>query len=197
MEQEPDPSTSRQRRRGLRPSETLTRLQQAAARIGDADAAIASALDEAIPRLDSPGIPEFEWDNPLVPNHPMDSQVNRWRAKRRKLDSDDNREGLRGFSYGHYGQVVPGALKMEIASCDGGTYCGDNGESSWPENVLLNDSSVYCTKSDRCNLILRHRGETPFCLKKIVIKAPKSGFDAPYVTPSSWNVSCMSAYVCA
>lgn len=214
MEQEPDPSTSRQRRRGLRPSESLARLrdgrtnrtgnmdldgltglqrglQQAAARIGDADAAIASALDEAIPRLDSPAIPEFEWDSPLVPDHPMDSQVNGWRAKRRKLDSDDNREGLRGFSYGHYGQVVPGALKMEIASCDGGTYCGDNGESSWPENVLLNDSSVYCTKSDRCNLILRHRGETPFCLKKIVIKAPKSGFDAPYVSSATWNVSCI------
>ncbi|OJD14891.1 hypothetical protein AJ78_04807 [Emergomyces pasteurianus Ep9510] len=103
---------------------------------------------------------------------------NRWRPKRRKLDSDDKREGIRGFSYGHYGQVVPGALDMEIVSCDGGTYEAD-GENSYPENVLLNDSSVYCTKSDRCNLILRHQGETPFCLKKIVIKAPKSGFDAP------------------
>jgi hypothetical protein len=202
MEQEPDSSTGRQRRRGLRPSETLARvrdgrtnrpanmdleglsglqrgLQQAAARIGDADAAITSALDDAIPRLNSPGIPEFILDSPLTPDHPTDSSVNRWRAKRRKLDSDDSREGLRGFSYGQYGQVVPGALKMEIASCDGGTYCEPSGESSWPENVLLNDASVYCTKSDRCNLILRHRGETPFCLKKIVIRAPKSGFDAP------------------
>ncbi|OGM40008.1 hypothetical protein ABOM_011192 [Aspergillus bombycis] len=102
----------------------------------------------------------------------------RWRVKRRKLESDDNREGLQSFRYGQYGQVVSGALKMELASCDGGTYETD-GESTWPENVLRNDSSVYCTKSDRCNLILKHRGETPFCLKKIVIKAPKSGYDAP------------------
>ena len=104
--------------------------------------------------------------------------ANRWGAKRRKLDSDDSREGPRGFSYGQHGQVVPGALKMELVSCDGGTYEAE-GECSWPENVLHNDSSVYCTKSDRCNLILRHCGETPFCLKKLVIKAPKSGFDAP------------------
>ena len=104
----------------------------------------------------------------------------RWRVKRRKLESDDNREGLQSFRYGQYGQVVSGALRMELACCDGGTYETD-GESTWPENVLRNDSSVYCTKSDRCNLILKHRGETPFCLKKIVIKAPKSGYDAPYV----------------
>lgn len=115
----------------------------------------------------------------LQPESPESSRpLNRWRAKRRKLESDDYREGARGFNYGHHGQVVPGALKMEIVSCDGGTYEAE-GESSWPENVLHNDSSVYCTKSDRCNLILRHRGETPFCLKKLVIKAPKSGFDSP------------------
>ncbi|KAF7596288.1 hypothetical protein BBP40_002432 [Aspergillus hancockii] len=102
----------------------------------------------------------------------------RWRVKRRKLDSDDNREGLQSFRYGQYGQVVSGALMMELASCDGGTY-EPQGESSWPDNILRNDSSVYCTKSDRCNLVLKHRGETPFCLKKIVIKAPKSDYDTP------------------
>jgi hypothetical protein len=120
--------------------------------------------DETQPRSDSPG-----------------SLAHRWRAKRRKLDSDDHREGLNGFSYGHYGQVVPGLLKMEIASCDGGSYYDDNGESSWPGNVLLDDSSVYCTKKGNCNLILKHRGGTPFCLKRIVIRAPKKGFDAAYV----------------
>lgn len=110
------------------------------------------------------------------------SPDSRWRSKRRKLDSDDNREGLGGFSYGHYGQVVPGLLKMEINSCDGGNYYDeDNGESSWPGNVLLDDTSVYCTKKSRCNMILNHRGETPFSLKKIVIRAPKKGFDAAYV----------------
>jgi len=149
----------------------LQGLQQAVSRMREADSAIGALLDEPVPPIGSSDL--------LAPDYSVDSQANRWRAKRRKLDSDDAREGLRGFSYGQYGQVVPGALKMEIVSCDGGAYSEPNGESSWPENVLLNDSSVYCTKSDRCNLILRHRGETPFCLKKIVIKAPKSGFDAP------------------
>lgn len=115
-----------------------------------------------------------------TPRHPdPGSPDSRWRSKRRKLDSDDNREGLSGFSYGHYGQVVPGLLKMEINSCDGGNYYDeDNGESSWPGNVLLDDTSVYCTKKSRCNMILNHRGETPFSLKKIVIRSPKKGFDA-------------------
>ncbi|KAE8388345.1 hypothetical protein BDV23DRAFT_159169 [Aspergillus alliaceus] len=111
-------------------------------------------------------------------NMPQEVDEERWRAKRRKLESDDNREGLQSFRYGQYGQVVSGVLKMELASCDGGTYETD-GESSWPENVLRDDSSVYCTKSERCNLILKHRGGTPFCLKRIVVKAPKSGYGAP------------------
>ncbi|KAL3476101.1 hypothetical protein BJX99DRAFT_228552 [Aspergillus californicus] len=129
-----------------------------------------SILNQAVPRIDSPSA------MPLEPD--QDSHSDRWRTKRRKLESDDNREGLQILKYGQYGQVVPGVLKMELASCDGGTYepvC----ESSWPENILRNDSSVYCTKSDRCNLILKHRGDAPFCLKRLVIKAPKSGYDAP------------------
>ncbi|KAL2814641.1 hypothetical protein BJX63DRAFT_420746 [Aspergillus granulosus] len=128
-----------------------------------------SILDQPVPHLDSPS---------TMPLDPGQDQGDRWRVKRRKLDSDDNREGLQSLRYGQYGQVVPGTLKMELAGCDGGTY-EPEGDSSWPENILRNDSSVYCTKSDRCNLILKHRGETPFCLKKLVIKAPKSGYDAP------------------
>ncbi|KAJ5584028.1 uncharacterized protein N7459_003828 [Penicillium hispanicum] len=122
--------------------------------------------------------PDLRESLPTPPLMPQPSQNGRGRLKRRKLDSDDNREGVRGFNYGQYGQVVPGALKMEIASCDGGIYDPD-GDSSFPENVLRNDQTVYCTKSDRCNLVLRHRGEAPFCLKKIVIKAPRAGFDSP------------------
>lgn len=175
-------SVGRQRRRGWRVSD-LTRgrdgrmralpdlhgllsLQPPPVNLRDGDPAVNSMVD------DSMGHPSLQNDQYAL-------ETNRWRAKRRKLDSDDRREGLRGFSYGQYGQVVPGILRMEIVSCDGGTYSEPNGESSWPDNVLLNDSSVYCTKRDRCNLVLKHRGETPFCLKKIVIKAPKSGFDAP------------------
>ncbi|KAL5342984.1 hypothetical protein BJX70DRAFT_355346 [Aspergillus crustosus] len=129
-----------------------------------------SILDHPVPRLDTPST------MPLEPEH--DHEEDRMRVKRRKLDSDDNREGLQAFRYGQYGQVVPGTLKMELASCDGGTF-EPLSDSSGPENILWNDSSVYCTKSDRCNLILKHHGETPFCLRKLVIKAPKSGYDAP------------------
>ncbi|KAF3391353.1 hypothetical protein F1880_007530 [Penicillium rolfsii] len=128
----------------------------------------ASNLDETI------SIP------PLMPQSASASsgRDGRGRLKRRKLDADDNREGFRGFNYGHNGQVVSGPLKMEIASCDGGTFDPD-GDSSFPDNFLRNDQSVYCTKSDRCNIVLRHRDEAPFCLKKIVIKAPRTGFDSP------------------
>ncbi|KAL4807844.1 hypothetical protein BDV18DRAFT_136233 [Aspergillus unguis] len=129
-----------------------------------------SILDQPIPRSDSP------YAMPLEPDR--GNEPDRSRVKRRKLDSDDTRKTPQTMKYGHHGQVVPGTLKMELASCDGGTYepvC----ESSGPENILTNDSTVYCTKSDRCNLILKHRGEAPFCLKKLVIKAPKSGYDAP------------------
>ncbi|KAJ6127547.1 hypothetical protein N7523_003159, partial [Penicillium sp. IBT 18751x] len=114
----------------------------------------------------------------LMPQPSQTGRDGRGRQKRRKLETDDNREGMRGFNYGQYGQVVPGALKMEIASCDGGNW-DPGSENSFPENVLRNDQTVYCTGSDRCNLVLRHRGEAPFCLKKIVIKAPRTGFDSP------------------
>ncbi|EEP79538.1 predicted protein [Uncinocarpus reesii 1704] len=122
-------------------------------------------------------------DNNEVPRlnpreHSPDTPSSRRQNKRVKLDSDDNREGPRGFSYGHYGQVVPGALEMHIHTCDGGPY-GMDGRSSWPENILLNDNSLYRAKSTRCNIVLKHQGQTPFCLKKLVIKAPKSGFDGP------------------
>lgn len=141
----------------------------------------ASNLDETIP------IP------PLMPqsSSASSSRDGRGRLKRRKLDADDNREGFRGFNYGHNGQVVPGPLKMEIASCDGGTFDPD-GDSSFPDNVLRNDQSVYCTKSDRCNIVLRHRDEAPFCLKKIVIKAPRTGFDSPYVAACVNSLSANS-----
>jgi hypothetical protein len=67
---------------------------------------------------------------------------------------------------------------MEIVSCDGGIFQG-NDTSYSAENVLRNDNSVYCTKSNRCNLVIRHQGGTVFSLKELVIKAPHSGFTAP------------------
>jgi hypothetical protein len=203
MDQESD-SSNHLPRMWIRPSAPLARLgsflgedsgselQLLAANIRESNASIASMIGEAFPRSESP-MPLLNPASYYGPHHPPNwdetrpqsdspgSIAHRWRAKRRKLDSDDHREGLSGFSYGHYGQVVPGLLKMEIASCDGGSYYDDNGESSWPGNVLLDDSSVYCTKKGNCNLILKHRGGAPFSLKRIVIRAPKKGFDAAYV----------------
>ena len=102
----------------------------------------------------------------------------RWRArKRRKLDDFDPPDSLKGFKYGHKGTTVPGALRMEVAGCDGGMY-SEAGSSSSPWNVLHDDLAVYCTKSDRCNIILRHIGGMPFDLRKLVIKTPRSGYDA-------------------
>jgi hypothetical protein len=105
--------------------------------------------------------------------------------KRRKLEHDANANlGFPGFLYGHRGQVVPGQLKMEIVGCDGGEYAprdpsAISRENYRAENVLRDDKSVYCTKSPRCNLMLRHQGEALFHLDSIVIKAPELGYTAP------------------
>ncbi|POS84604.1 hypothetical protein EPUL_003718, partial [Erysiphe pulchra] len=98
--------------------------------------------------------------------------------KAKELNSDNLDSTFVGFSYGKYGQVVPGKLKMEIVSCDGGMFEGADVQHP-AENVLENDNTVYCTKSNRCNLILRHQGATVFCLKELCIKAPHTGYTAP------------------
>jgi hypothetical protein len=191
----PDPDTipinhtnslMRARRTATRPSERLERhrqrLNQSLARPrsdvdrnGTVDVNASSGLpDRPIPLIGSPDITAQEYSGEAQVN-----RENRWRAKRRKIEADDLSDGFRGATYGHRGQVVSGPLKMEIVSCDGGQYSEPNGDSSWPENVLQDDSSVYCTKGDRCNIVLRHKKGTPFSLRKLVIKAPKNGFDAP------------------
>ncbi len=190
----PDPDTipinhtnslMRARRSATRPSERLERhrqrLNQSLARprsmtdqLGTVDVSPTGLPDRPIPRIGSPDITAQEYSGEAQVN-----RENRWRAKRRKIEADDLSDGFRGASYGHRGQVVSGPLKMEIVSCDGGQYSEPNGDSSWPENVLQDDSSVYCTKGDRCNIVLRHQKGTPFSLRKLVIKAPKNGFDAP------------------
>ena len=103
------------------------------------------------------------------------------RSKRRKLKhgADVQKQAKNSLRYGHYGSIVPGQLMLEIVSCDGGEYANDCLPSYGVQNVLRNDPSVYCTKSSRCNLMLRHRGEVAFTLERIVIEAPKRGFTAP------------------
>ncbi|KAK6210298.1 hypothetical protein QIS74_11882 [Colletotrichum tabaci] len=99
------------------------------------------------------------------------------RVKRRKLDSERASQSFRGFRYGRYGQVEPGQLKMEILSCDGGLY--ENASLHAYGNILKDDKTVYCTQSNRCNIILQHQGATVFTLKELVIKAPSSNYSSP------------------
>jgi hypothetical protein len=122
---------------------------------------------------------------PLTPSGDTDVPPSERRRKRRKLSHDTESTHFRGFKYGHCGQVVPGRLKMEISSCDGGELEDTKNHVHRMENVLRNDTSVYCTKNSQCNILLRHQGETTFCLEKLVIKRPESGFSAPYVYPNA------------
>ena len=148
-------------------------IQQAVERLNEASSIFSSLLDQPMPRLNSPDADSRPYSR--------GAEFHRRRPKRRKLDGDSYLTDFKAFSYGHRGQVVPGALKMEIVSCDGGLHAESrHGRQYWPENVLRNDKSVYCTDSSNCNIIMRHQGETTFCLKKLVIKAPERGFTAPY-----------------
>lgn len=113
--------------------------------------------------------------SPLPPSEEYPEE-NR-RVKRRKLDSERASQSFKGFRYGRYGQVEPGQLKMEILSCDGGLF--ENASSYAYENILKDDKTVYCTQSNRCNIILRHQGATAFSLKELVIKAPASNYSSP------------------
>lgn len=154
------------------PSGSGGTVQQAVERLNEASSNLSSLLNQPIPMIGSP--------DPRAREYSGEADVNRRGTKRRKLDPLSTGH-LRGFSYGYRGQVVPGPLKMEIVFCDGGlhTEAARHGREYWLENVLRNDKSVYCTDNNKCNLLLRHLGETAFCLKKLVIKAPERGFTAP------------------
>jgi hypothetical protein len=91
------------------------------------------------------------------------------------------------MKYGWSGQVESGQLRLYINHCDGGelnarsagyrNYCA--------ENVLRDDSSVYCSKSAECNLLFGHHADTIFHLDKLIIQAPTMGYTAPYVLRSA------------
>ncbi len=111
-------------------------------------------------------------------DRPADGRAGR-RVKRRRLDAASRAADgtVAAHRYGRYGQVLPGKLDMEIVSCDGGLY--SEGASYAAENILADDESVYCTKGNRCNIILRHYGGTPFSLEELVIRAPATNFSSP------------------
>jgi hypothetical protein len=151
-------------------SNGLDDLQHAGRQLEQASATMRALLDDPVPALSTPILEAQEYFG--------EAEHNR-RVKRRKLDTDTTESGFKGFSYGRYGQVEPGKLKMEIVSCDGGIFEEHRGGNYAAENVLKNDATVYCTKSNRCNLVLRHQGATVFSLKELIIKAPHSGYTAP------------------
>ncbi|KAF4551016.1 Hypothetical protein D9617_15g043700 [Elsinoe fawcettii] len=101
-------------------------------------------------------------------------------AKRRKLDQHTHTADEKSYKYGHYGQVEAGRLKMELCSCDGGVH-EDNGRSVYygPSNILRHDQSVYCSRSPSCNIIIRHHDNSAFCLEKLYILGPETGFTSP------------------
>ena len=161
-----DSGPHRARRRAFRPSERLQRYQRE--RLGqNAMTTIPGALP--IARL-----------SPASPALPTADRGERLRSKRRKLDDGTYDEEPQTFQYGFDGQVVPGQLRMQLISCDGGEYSDPHVPiNNYPQNILLDDNSVYCTKSNKCNILLKHVGGMPFTLTTIVIKAPRAGFDAP------------------
>lgn len=163
----PSPSSpARARRRAFRPSERLQRYQRE--RLGQN---VMTAIPGSLPiaRL-----------SPASPALPSADRGERLRSKRRKLDDGTYDEDPQTFQYGFDGQVVPGQLRMQLISCDGGEYSDPHVPiNNYPQNILLDDNSVYCTKSNKCNILLKHVGGMPFTLTTIVIKAPRAGFDAP------------------
>lgn len=167
-------SLARSRRRILRPTERLLRhrerLFNQSEGLGDSN-----AINERRP-------PPIEPSEVAIQEYLEEAEVNRenrWRAKRRKLDDGTFEDENKSFAYGYKGAVVEGPLRMEIVSCDGGEYSEPNGDSSLPQHALQDDSTVYCTKSNRCNMLLKHVGGMPFSLTKVTIKAPDDGYDAP------------------
>lgn len=179
----PRPSASASRPRAT-PSERYLRRsharlrEQRSADMGSATDTLDAMSDVPVP---NPFTVASSSTRPRSPASELDGV--RRQTKRRKIEHDSNLTSpYDGFKYGYKGQVVTGRLKMEIVSCDGGEYDKHSAYGLYPiQNVLKNDKSVYCSERSRCNLLLKHIGEMPFTLEKIVIRAPDRGFTAPYV----------------
>ena len=160
--------------------DVLGTVQDTVNRLDEVTSTLASAIEAPLPHVGEPAT--------FFTAHADDTEGYSRRSKRRKLDSDPL-DTWQNPSYGYHGQVVPGRLKMQIVSCDGGHVIEPDevlGQRVYlAENVLRNDKSVYCTKKDKCNILLKHQGGTQFTVTKIVIKTPDSGFTAPYELESS------------
>jgi len=105
----------------------------------------------------------------------------RRRPKRRRLHRDLSPPAKQPIKYGHFGQVEPGGLKLDIISCDGGEHRDPRHPATYlgPQNLLRHDKSVYCSERTSCGIVLRHADDTPFCLDTLHIVGPEHGFTAP------------------
>lgn len=182
------PPTANPNRPRATPSERYLRRSQARIRQERAEMESAADLldslsDIPIPISDVPVNPFITSNGTTIRSRspPVPLGNDRRQSKRRKLDHKATATSeYDGFKYGYKGQVVPGRLKMEIVSCDGGEYYEKDSPALYKvHNVLKNDKSVYCSQSPRCNLLLKHIGDTPFTLDRVVIRAPDRGFTAP------------------
>ncbi len=153
-----------------RMAEEFEDMYAAGRQLQNASAQLRALLDTPITNFTQPSL--------IAEEYAGEAEANRT-FKRRKIDTGMSEPAFASKAYGHYGQVEPGKLNMEIDFCDGGMYSEEHGANYAASNVLKNDSSVYCNKGNRCNLVLRHQGETPFCLKELIIKAPPRGYTAP------------------
>ncbi|KAI1513347.1 hypothetical protein Ptr902_01341 [Pyrenophora tritici-repentis] len=176
------PPTANPNRPRATPSERYLRRSQA--RIREQRSADMDSPNDVLDSLSDLPItnpftaPSYAQSRPRSPIVQVNSER---RHKRRKLQHDSSAAPeYMCFKYGHKGQVVSGRLRMEIVSCDGGEHRRDNPPGLYRvQNVLKNDKSVYCSESSQCNLLLKHIGEAPFALEKVVIRAPDRGFTAP------------------
>ncbi|TIA42712.1 hypothetical protein D6C78_00865 [Aureobasidium pullulans] len=125
--------------------------------------------------LDDQSPPRFTRNTSALDQPPSDlDEPRQHNVKRRKLAHEPN------YKYGHYGQVDPGRLKLELESCDGEVHNEErSGIDFGPENILKHDKSVYCSRASKCNIVLRHHDDSTFCLEKLYIIAPENGFTAP------------------
>ena len=155
-------------------ADSLMELQNAGRQLDQASSNLRAHLDLPLPDLQyNPVASSSSFEHTTDPDESSHAR----RVKRRKVETDAVESKFTGFHYGKYGQKEAGKLKMEIVSCDGGIY--QEGPYT-ADNVLRTDDTVYCTKSNRCNLVLRHQGATVFSLTELIIKAPHIGYSAPY-----------------
>ncbi|KAF2785643.1 hypothetical protein K505DRAFT_261651 [Melanomma pulvis-pyrius CBS 109.77] len=179
LSRRPSATSSPANRPRATPSERY--LRRSHARLRDMSAELDSTVDLLDSLSNVPVVNPFTATASRPRSPAADVDGPRRQPKRRKLQHDpSSAPAYDGFRYGYRGQIVSGRLRMDIVSCDGGEYDKIHSSGLYKiQNVLRNDKSVYCSERSRCNLLLKHRGEAPFALDKVVIRAPDRGFTAP------------------